>query len=229
MAKDPNFGAQGKLGNMAGTYGRKAENLTKKELKKAGGAKAAAARKVDITKTTRDYSRGITLGPKGKPLTGSVTLSNGNTAVYKAGKRVMKAAASKPVSKRAATGPSAGTNPTPRTNPQSDMGATKPAASKNIGYTAGKGKTAATKNIGYTAGKTTMRSTAGKKQVVAGTPNTAAKKYKTPGPDLGAAFEAWKAKPAISAKDRQRAKDKTAFEKKGREALIRKLKGSGNR
>ena len=62
-----------------------------------------------------------------------------------------------------------------------------------------------------------------------GTPNTGAKKYKTPGPDLGAAFEAWKAKPAVSAKDIQRAKDKAAFEKKSRAALIRKLKGSGNR
>jgi hypothetical protein len=89
--KDPNFGAQGKLGGMGGKYGRKAENLTNKELKAAGGAKAAATRKVDISQTKRDTTRGITLGPKGKPLTGKVVLQNGNTAVYKDGKRVVAA------------------------------------------------------------------------------------------------------------------------------------------
>jgi hypothetical protein len=92
--KDANFGAQGKLGGMGGKYGRKAENLTNKELKAAGGAKAAATRKVDISQTKRDTTRGITLGPKGKPLTGKVTLLNGNTAVYKDGKRVVKTASS---------------------------------------------------------------------------------------------------------------------------------------
>lgn len=95
MARDKNFGVAGRLGGIGGTYGRKAENLTKKELKKAGGAKAAAGPNVDITKTTRDYSRGITLGPKGKPLTGRVKLQNGNMAVYKAGKRVIAAAPGK--------------------------------------------------------------------------------------------------------------------------------------
>ena len=95
MARDKNFGVAGRLGGIGGTYGRKAENLTKKELKKAGGAKAAAGPNVDITKTTRDYSRGITLGPKGKPLTGRVKLQNGNMAVYKAGKRVVAAAPGK--------------------------------------------------------------------------------------------------------------------------------------
>ena len=188
------------------------------------------------------------LAQKGKPakkVTAKVQMetqtggvARGDIQAYAKGRRkteMMGAAKKKAASSTAAprksvsTGPSAGTNPTPRTNAQSDMGATKPAATKNIGYTAGKGKTAATKNIGYTAGKNTMRSTAGKKRVVAGTPNTAAKKYKTPGPDLVAAFESWKAKPAISAKDRQRAKDKAAFEKNAREAMIRKLKGSRNR
>jgi len=94
--KDKNFPMAGKLGGMGGKYGRKAENLTAKELKKAGGSKAAAGPKVSIQDTRRDYSRGITLGPKGKPLTGSVTLGNGNTAVYRAGKRVMKATAFTP-------------------------------------------------------------------------------------------------------------------------------------
>lgn len=93
--KDKNFPMAGKMGGMGGKYGRKAENLTAKELKKAGGAKAAAARKVDISQTRRDTTRGLTLGPKGKPLTGKVTLANGNVAVYKAGKRVVAAAAKK--------------------------------------------------------------------------------------------------------------------------------------
>lgn len=108
--RDSNFPMQGKLGYMGGKYGRKAENLTKKELKAAGGSKAAATRKVDITKTTRDTTRGLTLGPKGKPLTGSVTLSNGNTAVYKAGKRVMKAAAPA----RSSSGGGSGSSPAPK-------------------------------------------------------------------------------------------------------------------
>jgi hypothetical protein len=93
--KDPNFPMQGKLGGMRGVYGRKAENLTAKELKKAGGAKASAARTVSISDTRRDTTRGITLGPKGQPLTGKVVLANGNVAVYKAGKRVIAAAAKK--------------------------------------------------------------------------------------------------------------------------------------
>jgi len=93
--KDKNFPMAGKMGGMGGKYGRKAENLTAKELKKAGGAKASAARKVDISQTRRDTTRGITLGPKGQPLTGKVVLANGNVAVYKAGKRVVAAAAAK--------------------------------------------------------------------------------------------------------------------------------------
>jgi hypothetical protein len=105
--KDKNFPMAGKMGGMGGKYGRKAENLTAKELKKAGGAKAAAARKVDISQTRRDTTRGITLGPAGKPLTGRVVLSNGNVAVYKAGKRVVAAAAKKPAS-RVTAGGSAG-------------------------------------------------------------------------------------------------------------------------
>ena len=90
--KDQNFGVQGRLGGMGGKYGRKAENLTAKELKRAGGAKAAATREVKIQDTRRDTTRGITLGPKGKPLTGKVTLENGSVAVYKNGKRVVAAA-----------------------------------------------------------------------------------------------------------------------------------------
>lgn len=121
--KDKNFPMAGKQGGMGGKYGRKAENLTAKELKKAGGAKAAAARKVDISQTRRDTTRGITLGPAGKPLTGKVVLANGNVAVYKAGKRVVAAAAKKSTSSPAKT---------PVKTPD------KPAASKSAGYTPGK-------------------------------------------------------------------------------------------
>ena len=119
MARDKNFGVAGRLGGIGGTYGRKAENLTAKELKKAGGAKAAAARKVDISQTRRDTARGITLGPAGKPLTGKVVLANGNVAVYKAGKRVVAAAAKKS---------------TPSVTKTPD----KPAPSKSVSYTPGK-------------------------------------------------------------------------------------------
>jgi hypothetical protein len=108
---------------MGGQYGRKAENLTKKELKKAGGAKAAAGPKVSISQTSRDTNRGITLGPKGKPLTGRVKLENGNMAVYKAGKRVIKAAAS-------TGGSNASGNTTGRTDAQ--RAAAKAATNKKV-------------------------------------------------------------------------------------------------
>lgn len=111
MARDPNFGVQGKGGGMGGQYARKAENLTKKQLKAAGAAKAAKKAKVDISQTSRDYSKGITLGPKGKPLTGSVRLANGNIAVYKAGKRVQ--VAKKPAAGSGRSTTTTGKNPPP--------------------------------------------------------------------------------------------------------------------
>jgi hypothetical protein len=93
MAKgDANFGAAGKKGYMGGKYSRKAMNLSKKELGKAGVA-AASKRTVKISQTSR--SDGKTLGPGGKPLTGRVKMGNGNIAVYKAGKRVIAQAAKK--------------------------------------------------------------------------------------------------------------------------------------
>ena len=88
----------GKMGFKKGAYGSakgvraKAANLSDAQLKRAGGAKAAAKRTVDIGSTSR--VAGKTLGPGGKPLTGSVKLANGKMAVYKAGKRVVN----KPVS-----------------------------------------------------------------------------------------------------------------------------------
>jgi len=83
----------GKFGFKKGAYGSakgvraKAANLSDAQLKRAGGAKAAAKRTVDIGSTSR--VAGKTLGPGGKPLTGSVKLANGKMAVYKAGKRVI--------------------------------------------------------------------------------------------------------------------------------------------
>lgn len=93
MAKgDANFGAAGKKGYMGGKYSRKAMNLSKKELGKAGVA-AARKRTVDISQTRRES--GKTLGPGGKPLTGRVKMGNGNIAVYKDGKRVISQAPKK--------------------------------------------------------------------------------------------------------------------------------------
>jgi hypothetical protein len=92
MARDPNFGAAGKKGYMGGRYSRKAQNLTKAQLGKAG-AKAAAKRTVNISQTRRED--GKTLGPGGKPLTGTVRMGNGNVAVYKNGKRVISQAVKK--------------------------------------------------------------------------------------------------------------------------------------
>jgi hypothetical protein len=68
----------------------KSFNLSKRQLRKAGAAKVAK-RTVDIGKTTRAVGTGKTLGPKGKPLNGSVKLPSGVTAVYKDGKRVTTA------------------------------------------------------------------------------------------------------------------------------------------
>jgi hypothetical protein len=89
--KKREFGAQGKTGGMGGKYGRKAENLTAKQLKASGGLAASKKRTVDIGQTKREG--GFTLGPGGKPLTGTVKLANGTTAVYKGGKRVQKSVA----------------------------------------------------------------------------------------------------------------------------------------
>jgi len=84
--KKREFGVQGKTGGMGGKYGRKSENLSAAQLKRAGATKAAAKRTVDISQTRREGA--VTLGPGGKPLTGTVKLANGKTAVYKGGKRV---------------------------------------------------------------------------------------------------------------------------------------------
>lgn len=92
-------GRAGKAGYSGGRYANKAQNLTAKQLKAQGAAKAAKKRTVDISQTTRAKGKGVTLGPGGKPLTGTVTMGNGNTAVYKNGKRVTNAPKAKPAAK----------------------------------------------------------------------------------------------------------------------------------
>lgn len=102
--RDPNFPMQGKRGGMGGTYGSKSTNLSKKTLKAAGAAKAAGKRTVSVSQTRREGSR--TLGPGGKPLTGTVTLLDGSKAVYKNGRRVQAADARKPKPASRAAAPS---------------------------------------------------------------------------------------------------------------------------
>ena len=103
----------GKMGFKKGAYGSakgvraKAANLSDAQLKRAGALKASKKAAIDITQTRREEGSGVTLGPKGKPLTGSVKLANGKTAVYKAGKRVVN----KPVSKDKPKPPPAKTLP----------------------------------------------------------------------------------------------------------------------
>jgi hypothetical protein len=148
--KDPNFPMQGKGGGMGGKYARKAENLTAKELKAAGAAKAARKRTVSISSTkriTEGALKGKTVGPGGKPLTGSVRLENGSMAVYKNGKRVVKAAppkpAAKPVSRSSSRSSSRSVpasrpaskptpNPRPKTKDKAAKPAAKPAASSSL-------------------------------------------------------------------------------------------------
>ena len=90
----------GKMGFKKGAYGSakgvraKAANLSDAQLKRAGALKASKKAPIDYTKTSRVLGSGVTRGPGGKLLTGKVTLANGKTAVYKAGKRVVN----KPVS-----------------------------------------------------------------------------------------------------------------------------------
>jgi hypothetical protein len=148
--KERNFGAAGKTGGMGGKYGRKSENLSAKQLKAAGAAKAAKKRTVDISQTRREGA--VTLGPGGKPLTGTVKLSNGKTAVYKGGKRVQAGPAAGMKSKKpAASSGTRATRTTTRVTPQArgeNAGTTRtpttaatanlsPSALKNLGRARG--------------------------------------------------------------------------------------------
>jgi len=90
--------AKGKMGFEGGKYSAKSGDLSKSQLKRAGATKAAAKQPVDIGRTKRIETgalKGRTVGPGGKPLTGSVKLANGQMAVYKAGKRVINVKRSK--------------------------------------------------------------------------------------------------------------------------------------
>lgn len=149
--KNGNNRGKGNPNGFGGKYVRKAQNLSAAQLKKAGAAKAAKKRTVDISQTSRAYGKGVTLGPGGKPLTGTVNMGNGNTAVYKNGKRVVKAAApkAKPAASRSrsaapatrpttkpATKPTTKPNPKPDTkNKNTDKGAAKPAVKFGKTYT----------------------------------------------------------------------------------------------
>jgi hypothetical protein len=145
--KDPNFPMQGKQGGMGGRYGSKSTGLTAKQLKAAGAAKAAKKRTVSISDTRREGNK--TLGPGGKPLTGTVKLANGKTAVYKGGRRVQAADARKPAS--TGRGGSSGGGKTYA--PPSDTGltaaqkATKRRQEQNKGVPDGKVKIGARGNV----------------------------------------------------------------------------------
>lgn len=89
--RKPNYNKTTFYNDSVSTYTSKATNLSKRQLKAAGATKKATSRKVDISSTTRATSganKGKTLGPGGKPLTGTVKLPGGETAVYQNGKRV---------------------------------------------------------------------------------------------------------------------------------------------
>lgn len=113
--KERNFGAMGKTGGMGGKYGRKSENLSAKQLKAAGALKASKKREVDISETRREGN--VTLGPGGKPLTGTVKLGGGKTAVYKGGKRVQAGPAAGMKSKKTSSGTRVTRTTTTRVSP----------------------------------------------------------------------------------------------------------------
>lgn len=167
--KERNFGASGKTGGMGGKYGRKSENLTTKQLKASGALKASKKRTVDIGQTRREG--GFTLGPGGKKLTGTVTLSNGKTAVYKGGKRVQKSVAApktKTVSRSSSVSTSKpkgtvtrvtpsqrqeGIRPSMAASKANKLGAEGPRSSKNVPVT----KSPTTSLLPKTSQKTTSR------------------------------------------------------------------------
>ena len=119
---------------------------------------------VNGKKVTKGY-----LAQKGKPekkVTAKVQMetqtggvARGDVQAYSKGRRKTEMmGAKKPAAAKSrpsvSTGPSAGINPKPKTNPQSDTGATKPAASKNIGYTAGKARPPLPRTLVIRLGKT---------------------------------------------------------------------------
>lgn len=147
--KKRELGTQGKLGGMGGKYGRKAENLNRQQLKRAGGLAASKKRTVSISDTRREGN--VTLGPGGKPLTGAVKLLNGNTAVYKGGKRVQSQPKPKPkrVPPRGGSGSSRVGQPSSAANKWTDA--------QVAAYKKESGKKPSTANISSGAMKTMNR------------------------------------------------------------------------
>ena len=97
----------GKMGNTGGKYSAKSGDLSKSQLKRAGGLKASKKPTIDYTQTSRKIGSGVTRDSSGKLLTGSVKLSNGQIGVYKAGKRVINVKRSGGGSDTGPTGPTA--------------------------------------------------------------------------------------------------------------------------
>ena len=97
----------GKMGNTGGKYSAKSGDLSKSQLKRAGGLKASKKPTIDYTQTSRKIGSGVTRDSSGKLLTGSVKLSNGQIGVYKAGKRVINVKRSGGGSDTGTTGPTA--------------------------------------------------------------------------------------------------------------------------
>lgn len=103
----------GKMGNTGGKYSAKSGDLSKAQLKRAGGLKASKKPTIDYTQTSRKIGSGVTRDSSGKLLTGSVKLSNGQIGVYKAGKRVIN------VKRSGGGNNTGGGNPTLPTKPTS--------------------------------------------------------------------------------------------------------------
>jgi len=122
----------GKMGNTGGKYSAKSGDLSKAQLKRAGGLKASKKPTIDYTQTSRKIGSGVTRDSSGKLLTGSVKLSNGQIGVYKAGKRVIN----KPISKDK---PKPDPPPTLPLNMQRNAPGASP--SKIAAYNAAKSKT----------------------------------------------------------------------------------------
>ena len=127
----------GKMGNTGGKYSAKSGDLSKSQLKRAGGLKASKKPTIDYTQTSRKIGSGVTRDSSGKLLTGSVKLSNGQIGVYKAGKRVINV-------KRSKDGNPPPPKPTPpldRKNAPGTRSDVKASASRIAAYNTAKSKT----------------------------------------------------------------------------------------
>lgn len=166
-------------GTPSGEYKRKAANLSQRQLKAAGAAKAAKARTVSISSTKRITSgpnKGKTVGPGGKPLTGTVMI-NGQRAVYKDGKRVMVAPKTKaPASGngRSATGPAA--PPAPPAVPTSTRNRGNASSTRRTNQ----GQTSGTTTSSAAVAALTAKQRAAAKARAAGGSSTPSRDYQMP-------------------------------------------------